>query len=352
MDAYPFTDPLSPPGSARLRQRIRRVHAVVYGAAAVSLGLAALTDGGPVEQRLFAAGAMAMTAAVAALMLLWRGAGDRVLLAAFPLAAATVSFVAVLDPPLALTPMFYIWPLMTAAYFLRRREALLTYVAVCSSFGIVLPWVVTDSPRVILWFTVAIVGAVVMAFAIKLKERLERLVTRLGRLAREDPLTGALNRRAFLEHLDAQAARGDRADQPLATVVLDVDHFKAINDRLGHAAGDDALRLLVATIRQRLRHGDALGRLGGEEFAVALADADLDGALAYAEDLRRRVANASAASGVPFTVSVGVATTTHGPRAAEALIAAADSALYAAKRTGRDTVRAATRLAPASAATR
>jgi hypothetical protein len=105
MDAYPFTDPLSPPGSARLRQRIRRVHAVVYGAAAVSLGLAALTDGGPAEQRLFAAGAMAMTAAVAALMLLWRGAGDRVLLAAFPLAAATVSFVAVLDPPLALTPM-------------------------------------------------------------------------------------------------------------------------------------------------------------------------------------------------------------------------------------------------------
>ena len=126
-----------------------------------------------------------------------------------------------------------------------------------------------------------------------------------------------------------------------AVAVLDVDLFKGINDRFGHAAGDGALRTLAAAVSDRLRAGDALGRLGGEEFAVLLADTDASGAAVYADELRVLVAAGAAATGTPFTVSVGVAAPEHGDEDAEGLLAAADVALYDAKRAGRDTVRAA-----------
>lgn len=332
---YPFTSAFA---SLPVRRLIRQMHAGIYAGAAVSLAFALLTDDGTTGQRLFAAAVIAFTAAVAALMLLWKAASDRVLVAAFPVAALTVTCVAVLDPPLALTPMFYAWPLLTSAAFLRRREALLTYLVAIGSFSVVLPWVETDAPRAILWLTVAVVGAGVLVCAMALKERVEALLGQLETLAREDPLTGIFNRRAFVEHLAAETAERQRS---AAVVVLDIDHFKAINDRDGHAAGNEALRVLAETVADRLRRGDALGRLGGDEFAVVLAGADADDALAYADDIRRRVASASAAAGRPFTISLGVATVADAESDAEALIAAADDALYAAKDAGRDTVRAA-----------
>ena len=213
------------------------------------------------------------------------------------------------------------------------------------SFGAILPWVQTDAPLVILWLTVAIVGGGILLCAMALKERVEALLSQLEVRAREDPLTGTFNRRAFVEHLDAETGRREHSS---AIVMFDIDHFKAINDRRGHAAGDAALKILAATVTGRLRRGDALGRLGGDEFAVTLAGADDDAALAYAEDLRHRVATASAAAGLPFTVSLGVATFSGSEHDAEALLAIADSALYRAKNSGRDTVRTARRLATAS----
>ena len=190
--------------------------------------------------------------------------------------------------------------------------------------------------------TVVIVGAVVVGFVAALETALAALVERLSALAREDPLTGALNRRAFVERLDAEIARSARFGASCAVAVVDVDHFKDINDRFGHAAGDAALRNLVATVSGRLRRGDVVGRLGGEEFAVALSGADAEGAEAYANTLRGLVAAEAAQRGIPFTVSVGVAALV--PSAtidAELLLATADAALYRAKRAGRDTVRAA-----------
>jgi diguanylate cyclase (GGDEF)-like protein len=336
--AYPFTSPFA---SVPTRRLIRQMHAGIYAAAAVSLALALLTDGGTSAQRLFTAGTIVFTAAVAALMLAWRTVGDGVLLAAFPVATLTVTGVAVLDPPLALTPMFYAWPLLTAGSFLRRREAALTYVVAVGSFAAVLPWVETDAPRAILWLTVAIVGAGCLLCTMALKERAETLLGQLETLAREDSLTGALNRRAFVEHLAVSIAQRDRS---AAVVILDIDHFKAINDRDGHAAGNDALKVLATAVEARLRRGDVFGRLGGDEFAVMLADADAAAASAYADDLRGQVATASAAAGVPFTISLGVATAAAAAdpaHDAETLIAAADGALYGAKAAGRDTVRVA-----------
>lgn len=335
VSSYPFTSPFA---SLPTRRLIRQMHAGIYGAAAVTLAFALIADGGTTGQRLFTLAAIAFTAAVAALMLLWRDASDRALLVAFPVAALTVTCVAVLDPPLALTPMFYVWPLLMAGSFLRRREALLTYLIVVGSFGAILPWVETDAPLAILWLTVAIVSAGVLLCAMALKERVETLLGQLETLAREDPLTGALNRRAFVERLDAATARRDPA---VAVVVFDIDHFKAINDRGGHAVGNETLKLLAATVTARLRRGDVLGRIGGDEFAVTLAGADVDGALAYADDIRRTIATASSAAGLPFTVSLGVATVSDAARDAETLLAVADDALYRAKDAGRDTVRSA-----------
>jgi diguanylate cyclase (GGDEF)-like protein len=336
---YVFTDPLGASDPAAARRRIQHAHVLVYGAAAPMLVLALLADGGPASQRLATGLAAVFALVVALLLLLWR-APDWLLLSAFPVGGLVVSAIAVLDPPLALTPMFYIWPLMTAAYFLQRRELALTYLTVCGSFGAISLFALDDGPRLIQWITVAGVGAVVVVFVAALKTGLDELVARLRTLAREDPLTGALNRRAFVERLDDELARAARAGSPCAVAVIDIDHFKAINDRFGHAAGDAALRGLVATVSERLRRGDALGRLGGEEFAVLLADATADGAERYADELRELIALDAAASGTPFTVSVGVAEAAPGGTA-EDLLLAADAALYSAKHAGRDTVRAA-----------
>jgi diguanylate cyclase (GGDEF)-like protein len=297
-----------------------------------------VTDGGPLSQRLATGTAMFATALMAALMLAWRRAPDGLLVAAFSLAALTVTAIAVLDPPLSLTPMYYVWPLMTAAYFLQRREVLATYGVVCGSFGAAAAWGIGDGTALIQWLTVAIVGGVVVVFVSALKDGLNEQVGRLHALAREDALTGALNRRALLERLAGAIAHARRVDGSCAVAVVDVDHFKDINDRFGHAAGDAALRSVVATVSARLRGGDALGRLGGDEFAVLLWGAQADGAQAYADQLRAVVADAAAANGTPFTVSVGVASVPPEGGGAEELLAAADSALYCAKRAGRDTV--------------
>ncbi len=337
---YAFTDPLGASDATGTRRRIRHAHALIYGAGAVSLLLALLDVDGPVAQHVAVATAAAISTAMTALVLAWRRVPDGVLVAAFPLAALLVTSIAVLDPPLALTPMYYVWPLMSAAYFLRRRALMATYGAVVVSFAAGIPWI-EPRPTAIQWLTVAIVGGVVLVFVRRLARALERQARRLADLARQDPLTGALNRRALVERLEAELVRARRSGAWPAVAVIDVDHFKDINDRFGHATGDAALRALVTAVTGRLRAGDALGRLGGEEFAVMLAGTGPSGAARYADELRVLVAAGAEATGTPFTVSVGVAAAEHGGEDAEALLAAADAALYDAKRAGRDTVRTA-----------
>lgn len=335
-DHYAFTDPLGSSDASGARRRIRHALALIYGAAAPSLLLASVTDGGPLSQRLVTVVAMVATALMAVVLLSWRRPPDGFLLAGFPIASLTVTAIAVLDPPLALTPMFYVWPLMTAAYFLRRREALVTYGVTCGSFGAASLWAIAEGPRLMQWMTVVIVGAVVVGFVIFLKEGLMGVVTRLEGLAREDALTGALNRRALVERLDEEIARAGHQGGRYAVALLDIDHFKAINDSGGHAAGDEALRALVATVSPQLQDREALGRIGGDEFVVLLVDARAEAVEDHAEALRALVASAAG-----FSVSVGVASSFGGQADAEGLIAAADEALYRAKRAGRDTVRTA-----------
>jgi diguanylate cyclase (GGDEF)-like protein len=164
------------------------------------------------------------------------------------------------------------------------------------------------------------------------------MVARLQVLATRDPLTGALNRRAFAAQLDAEVARISRSGGSCAVAILDVDHFKTINDRFGHAEGDRALQRLTGIITARARLGDAVGRLGGEEFAVLLAGTGADGGEHFAEDLRAAIEHDPQAGAAAFTVSIGVAALEDGDGTADGMLLAADRALYAAKAAGRNRV--------------
>ncbi len=169
-----------------------------------------------------------------------------------------------------------------------------------------------------------------------------QLVARLERLSTHDELTGLANRRLFHRHLQGALARADRYDHEMSVLALDLDHFKQLNDRCGHAAGDAALKAVASVLSESLREVDTVARAGGEEVWVLLAHTGEDGAREVAEKLRRRVAalDVEGADGQPLghlSVSIGAATRRPG-EGADALRARADAALYAAKRAGRDCV--------------
>ncbi|HEV2812040.1 MAG TPA: sensor domain-containing diguanylate cyclase [Solirubrobacteraceae bacterium] len=162
------------------------------------------------------------------------------------------------------------------------------------------------------------------------------LVARLQRSAATDGLTGVANRRSFDETLGREFARAARADGPLSLVLLDLDHFKVLNDTHGHLVGDDVLREVAAVLTREVRLGDTVARYGGEEFAVILPNLDEADAIAVAERVRLRVAELRVAAAV--TVSAGVASFPAHATEPLALVHAAARALYASKRDGRDRV--------------
>lgn len=191
-----------------------------------------------------------------------------------------------------------------------------------------------------LWFaqSLAIVNLTFIGVILMITQRL-----RLGidRHAREDGLTGALNRHAFEQAAEAEWSRATRHDLPLSVLVIDLDHFKALNDAHGHEAGDAWLRTFVELTGRQLRREDLLCRYGGEEFLVLLPQTRIEAASEAAERLRRtieihRLTHEGAA--VALTVSIGVAARNAEHMTIKAVIAAADRALYQAKAAGRNRV--------------
>jgi diguanylate cyclase (GGDEF)-like protein len=164
----------------------------------------------------------------------------------------------------------------------------------------------------------------------------------LAAAARTDPKTGLLNATAWQREADAEVARALRTGAPLALLLVDVDHFKRVNDNHGHLIGDEVLRALATELRQQVRESDVVGRFGGEEFTVLLPRTDDAGAYRIAERLRAsagRMSVSAADARIRVTVSIGVAVLgQHGHDLFE-LLAAADVALYRAKDAGRDQVR-------------
>jgi len=172
------------------------------------------------------------------------------------------------------------------------------------------------------------------------KERADRFAREMALLVNVDALTGLATRRAFLEQLDAMAATAQRVKQPLTLAMIDIDHFKPINDQYGHAVGDAMLMAIGAACRTAVRSNDVIGRLGGEEFAMLMPLTDQETAFRIVDRLREAVAAISIPTGdgtaVSVTISIGMAM--FGGQQIDRLLLDADRALYSAKKTGRNRV--------------
>jgi diguanylate cyclase (GGDEF)-like protein len=172
-------------------------------------------------------------------------------------------------------------------------------------------------------------------------ERILKLQEQLRIEATHDVLTGTLNRRAILSLLERQAAQATRHPSQVGILLLDLDHFKKVNDSHGHTTGDDVLTETAKRLAAPLRRYDALGRYGGEEFLIVLPRCDLERTAEIAERVRLSVSTTpidTSAGKIAITASIGAAAMDHGPVSAHELIQRADQALYDAKALGRNRV--------------
>ncbi|HDQ39760.1 MAG TPA: diguanylate cyclase [Desulfonatronum sp.] len=162
----------------------------------------------------------------------------------------------------------------------------------------------------------------------------------LSELMTKDSLTGLLTHSRIKEQIALEYARAKRSHKPLCVAMLDIDHFKVVNDTYGHAIGDQVIKALAHLLKQRLRKTDSIGRYGGEEFVVVLPDCDQESALTLLEDIRTRFKEIRfSAEGREFSVTLSAgAVFASDYQDASAMIVAADEAMYAAKNKGRDRI--------------
>lgn len=172
-------------------------------------------------------------------------------------------------------------------------------------------------------------------------KRMRDYNAQLKQLASHDPLTGLMNARAYYAACDQQIRSSERSKQPFAVLFVDLDHFKAVNDTYGHAAGDEVLRVVARVLQEHIRRSDLLGRIGGEEFSVFLPGTDQDGAVSLAEQLRKAVAACQPRMedvALTITASVGVAAKSSEHQTMREIQQQADEAMYLAKKAGRNRV--------------
>jgi diguanylate cyclase (GGDEF)-like protein len=258
-------------------------------------------------------------------------------LAGLPTAGILLVSVAVaVCRPLASTPTYYLLPLLASAYFGRPRRLAVELGVFAGSLALVLAvWAETPVASAVFLGT-AIPGVCVAVVVAGLKQRLDEHVDGLRDLASTDALTGLLNHGAFAAELERALERCDRTGEPATLLLIDLDHFKRINDRFGHQEGDRMLRVVSDVLAAHRRRDDLLGRVGGEEFALLLPGADAAVAEGVAGRVRSALRAATASASARLTLSVGIASRSAAVTTSHTLLHAADQALYAAKARGRD----------------
>jgi diguanylate cyclase (GGDEF)-like protein/putative nucleotidyltransferase with HDIG domain len=241
--------------------------------------------------------------------------------------------------------LFYLWIGLYAFYFLPRGRAAALGGFVIANYGVVVLALRFAMPRphgvaidddvhhfVLIAGTLAVAGV----FIVLLRERVGRLISQLTDAATTDALTGLLNRRGFQRLMLVELERAKRSNRPFSLLTADCDHFKLINDRFGHGAGDQALQRIGSMLESHKRSIDTAARIGGEEFALILPETDQHEAYIVAERLRNRLSEVFESEALPLKLSFGVASFPVHGSSSESLMRAADEALYAAKALGRD----------------
>jgi diguanylate cyclase (GGDEF)-like protein len=246
-----------------------------------------------------------------------------------------VSVLMAVARPIEATPFFYLWPMVYSAYFCSRREVAFDLGAMWLTLGIALFGFSHDPMKPGMFMGVGISVTLTTLVVKLLAEHVSSVIGQLVEAADTDYLTGLLNRRAFDLEFRDQCARARRSGLPLALAMFDLDHFKQINDRYGHAEGDRVLCDFATLLERELRGGDTLARVGGEEFAVVLFGVDLDDGVAFAARIGRELQRMGERRDATLSTSAGVAALSAESPDPAALLLVADRALYAAKQAGR-----------------
>ena len=228
--------------------------------------------------------------------------------------------------------MYYLWIVLWTAFHLRRRALALQVVAVLGAYAITLHEInpgPSGTSRFITQSGLVIGAAIVVRL---LSERVEGLIRELRAHASTDPLTGLANRRGLATAYARELGLHQRTGRPFALLVADLDRFKQINDELGHKAGDRALVEIAGLLNAQVRTVDTAARIGGDEFALLLSDADDVHAAAVAERLDAAVHAHALREGWPGSMSIGVSVSSTDGVSLDDLLRHADSRLYLAKR--------------------
>jgi diguanylate cyclase (GGDEF)-like protein len=249
-----------------------------------------------------------------------------------------VSALMAVTRPIEATPFFYLWPMLFSAYFFARREVAIDLAIMWVTLGLALFGWSVDPMKQVLFMGVGVSVTLTAVVVTLLRERLTDAIGQLAEASATDYLTGLLNRRAFDAEFLRQIGRAQRSELPLALVLFDLDHFKQVNDRFGHAAGDRALYEFALLLERERRSGDTLARIGGEEFAVVLFGVGHGHGTAFAERIGRELEQVSPGGHPVLSVSAGVVALSQAEQTPSALLVAADRALYGAKAAGRHRV--------------
>lgn len=231
--------------------------------------------------------------------------------------------------------VYWIYPVLVGVFFLvERREALIASILAVAAL---IPFLATEFSAFALTrilITISVTCSLAYAFATITRGQRDELMN----LATRDPLTGVGNRRAMQQKLDEVIASRSRNNRNCCLLMLDLDHFKKVNDLHGHAKGDEILIKLTEIIEIRIRATDNIYRIGGEEFVIVIEDQNLENASRLAEQLRTIVEANELAPESSVTISIGVAQHVRG-ESVESWMNRADNALYAAKDSGRNQTR-------------